>query len=66
MWIEWLDQKLEEGSWVLYIAFGSQAELSAEQLQEVAKGLENSNVNFLWVVKKKSGATASDGLTKRV
>ncbi|CAL9014585.1 unnamed protein product [Prunus brigantina] len=64
MWIEWLDQKLEEGSWVLYIAFGSQAELSAEQLQEVAKGLENSNVNFLWVVKKKSGTTASDGLTK--
>ncbi|KAL6288011.1 hypothetical protein ACE6H2_012401 [Prunus campanulata] len=60
IWIEWLDEKLEEGSWVLYVAFGTQAELSAEQLQEIAKGLENSNINFLWVIRSKgSEETAS-------
>ncbi|TQD81747.1 hypothetical protein C1H46_032681 [Malus baccata] len=52
-WVDWLDKKLEEGSKVLYVAFGSQAELSAEQIQEIALGLENSMVNFLWVIRSK-------------
>ncbi|KAH7532539.1 hypothetical protein FEM48_Zijuj04G0030900 [Ziziphus jujuba var. spinosa] len=41
-WVWWLDQKLEQGSSVLYVAFGSQAEISPEQLKEIAKGLEES------------------------
>ncbi|KAM2858550.1 hypothetical protein COP2_024072 [Malus domestica] len=57
IWIEWLDKKLEEGRRVLYVAFGSQAELSAEQLQEIALGLENSMVHFMWVIRSKSYAS---------
>ncbi|ONI19517.1 hypothetical protein PRUPE_3G282700 [Prunus persica] len=70
IWIEWLDEKLEKGSWVLYVAFGTQAELSAEQLQEISKGLENSNINFLWVIRSKgSEETAAwdiNGFEERV
>ncbi|CAA2966216.1 UDP-glycosyltransferase 90A1-like [Olea europaea subsp. europaea] len=51
-WIQWLDQKLAQGNPVLYVAFGSQAEISSTQLTEIARGLEESNVSFLWVVRK--------------
>ncbi|XP_023728735.1 UDP-glycosyltransferase 90A1 [Lactuca sativa] len=51
-WIQWLDQKLAKGCSVLYVAFGSQAEISSKQLEEISKGLEESLVNFLWVVRK--------------
>lgn len=51
-WVRWLDQKLEEKCSVLYVAFGSQAEISQEQLEEIATGLEESKVNFLWVIRK--------------
>ncbi|KAD4585656.1 hypothetical protein E3N88_23257 [Mikania micrantha] len=52
-WIQWLDMKLEMNEPVLYVSFGSQAEASAEQLREVAIGLERSNISFMWVVKPK-------------
>ncbi|KAF4376550.1 hypothetical protein F8388_025421 [Cannabis sativa] len=45
----WLDK---ESSSVLYVAFGSQATVSSEQLREIAKGLEDSNVNFFWALRK--------------
>ncbi|CAN1320455.1 UDP-glycosyltransferase 90A1 [Linum perenne] len=51
-WMRWLDEKLEEGKSVLYVAFGSQAEISKEQLEEIANGLEDSETNFLWVIRK--------------
>ncbi|KAJ4850899.1 hypothetical protein Tsubulata_035644 [Turnera subulata] len=51
--IQWLDQKLEQGSPVLYVAFGSQAEITPEQLHEITIGLEKSEVNFLWVTRAK-------------
>uniref|UniRef100_A0A1J3HEU1 Glycosyltransferase n=1 Tax=Noccaea caerulescens TaxID=107243 RepID=A0A1J3HEU1_NOCCA len=51
VWMKWLDEKRDRGSCVLYVAFGSQAEISREQLEEIALGLEESKVNFLWVVK---------------
>ncbi|WCJ20946.1 UDP-Glycosyltransferase superfamily protein [Euphorbia peplus] len=41
-WIKWLDEKLIEGRPVLYVAFGSQAEISDDQLKEIATGLEES------------------------
>ncbi|CAI9777336.1 unnamed protein product [Fraxinus pennsylvanica] len=41
-WIKWLDQKLAQKKPVLYIAFGSQAEISSTQLREIAHGLEES------------------------
>ncbi|KAL5582536.1 hypothetical protein UlMin_014978 [Ulmus minor] len=63
--VQWLDQKLEEEKSVLYIAFGSQAEISSEQLGEIAKGLEESEVNFLWVLRNKE-AELPDGFEERV
>ncbi|XP_010475901.1 PREDICTED: UDP-glycosyltransferase 90A2-like [Camelina sativa] len=50
-WMKWLDKKRDKGCNVLYVAFGTQAEISREQLEEIALGLEESQVNFLWVFK---------------
>ncbi|KAJ0260957.1 Glycosyltransferase [Hirschfeldia incana] len=50
-WIYWLDRKREEKCPVLYVAFGTQTEISKEQLKEIALGLEDSKVNFLWVTR---------------
>jgi len=38
---------------VLYVAFGSQAELSRAQLEEIAAGLDRSDLDFIWVVRSK-------------
>ncbi|KAJ4729185.1 Glycosyltransferase [Melia azedarach] len=64
-WIQWLDKKLDQGSSVLYVAFGSQAEISSEQLKEIADGLEESKVNFLWVTRNKE-SELGDGFEERV
>ncbi|WOH05123.1 hypothetical protein DCAR_0624536 [Daucus carota subsp. sativus] len=53
VYLKWLDDKLEDGRRsVLYVAFGSQAEISKDQLHEIKTGLEKSGVNFLWAVGK--------------
>ncbi|KAH9790601.1 hypothetical protein WN944_009795 [Citrus x changshan-huyou] len=64
-WIKWLDRKLDEGSSVMYVAFGSQAEISAQQLKEIAIGLEQSKVNFLWVIRT-AQSELGDGFEERV
>lgn len=46
---EWLDSK--PNSSVVYISFGSIVFLKKEQMIEMAYGILNSGVNFLWVVK---------------
>ncbi|KAI3454518.1 hypothetical protein Pfo_011181 [Paulownia fortunei] len=53
-YIQFLDEKLAKGEPVLYVAFGTQAEVSAEQFQEIAKGLEQSQVSFLWASQPKA------------
>ncbi|KAK6928332.1 UDP-glucuronosyl/UDP-glucosyltransferase [Dillenia turbinata] len=65
-WLQWLDQKLSEGRSVLYVAFGTQAEIPAEQFREIAVGLEKSNLNFLWVVRTKPGMELEEGFEERV
>lgn len=52
-WMKWLDQKLAAGEPVLYISFGTQAEVSPEQLHEIAKGVERAKVNFLWLIRSR-------------
>ncbi|XP_057983194.1 UDP-glycosyltransferase 90A1-like [Malania oleifera] len=52
-YMRWLNSELAERKPVLYVAFGSQAEISQEQFKEIATGLEESRVSFLWVVRKK-------------
>ncbi|XP_021755615.1 scopoletin glucosyltransferase-like [Chenopodium quinoa] len=48
--LEWLDAKKPRS--VVYISFGSLAEVSTLQLQEIAMGLEASNQDFIWVVRR--------------
>lgn len=50
---DWLDSRLAMNRPVLYVAFGSQAELSWTQLEEIALGLDQSGLDFLWVVRSK-------------
>ncbi|KAK1383773.1 Glycosyltransferase [Heracleum sosnowskyi] len=61
-WMNWLDTKKESS--VLYVAFGSQAEFSKEQTEEIKSGLESSHVNFLWVVRKSENL--DEGFEERV
>ncbi|KAJ3684830.1 hypothetical protein LUZ61_013994 [Rhynchospora tenuis] len=48
--IDWLDRQPVES--VLYIAFGSEATLSIDLIQELALGIELSKVRFLWAFRK--------------
>ncbi|XP_020208497.1 UDP-glycosyltransferase 90A1 [Cajanus cajan] len=64
-WVTWLDQKLEEKCSVLYVAFGSQAEVSREQVGEMGRGLEESKVSFLWVMRKEEWGVGG-GFEERV
>ncbi|PRQ46040.1 putative UDP-glucuronosyl/UDP-glucosyltransferase [Rosa chinensis] len=48
--MKWLDSK-EAGS-VVYVSFGSLANLKKEKMEELAWGLNNSNYHFLWVIKE--------------
>ncbi|KAF5479564.1 hypothetical protein F2P56_000374 [Juglans regia] len=65
-WVQWLDEKLDQGKPVLYVAFGSQVEISPAQLKEIEIGLEESKVNFLWVIRKIKSEIFSDGFEERV
>lgn len=49
--LEWLGQKKPNS--VLYVSFGSLAQFSNDQLQEIAAGLETSGHDFIWALKKK-------------
>ncbi|XP_038889206.1 UDP-glycosyltransferase 90A1-like [Benincasa hispida] len=60
---EWLEGKLKQGKGVLYVAFGSEAEISSEQIKEIEIGLEESGVNFLWT---KKGQDKDKGFEERV
>ncbi|XP_058112308.1 UDP-glycosyltransferase 90A1-like [Magnolia sinica] len=64
-WLQWLNKKLAMQRPVLYVAFGTQAEVLNEQLQEIAIGLDRSEVDFLWVVRSKE-AELGDGFEERV
>jgi coniferyl-alcohol glucosyltransferase len=46
--LDWLDEQPVES--VLYIAFGSLGVLSAQQITELASGLELSQQRFIWVI----------------
>ncbi|KAL2489888.1 UDP-glycosyltransferase 74E2 [Forsythia ovata] len=46
---EWLHERQTRS--VIYVSFGSLAQLQVEQMEELAKGLRMSNKCFLWVVR---------------
>ncbi|KAL3511257.1 hypothetical protein ACH5RR_030658 [Cinchona calisaya] len=51
--MEWLNKK-EKGS-AIFVSFGSEYFLKNEDMEEIAHGLELSNVNFIWVVRFPKG-----------
>ncbi|XP_073136033.1 mogroside IIIx synthase-like [Henckelia pumila] len=53
--MEWLSSKPELST--VFISFGSENYLSKDQMEEIAKGLELCNVNFIWVVRSPLGKT---------
>ncbi|XP_075504272.1 mogroside IIIx synthase-like [Primulina tabacum] len=53
--VDWLSRKPKLST--LFISFGSENYLSKDQMEEIAKGLEFSNVNFIWVVRCPAGET---------
>nr|BAD29722.1 UDP-glucose glucosyltransferase [Catharanthus roseus] len=48
--LNWLDSKQPNS--VIYLCFGSMANLNSAQLHEIATALESSGQNFIWVVRK--------------
>ncbi|KAL6846346.1 hypothetical protein ACP4OV_023794 [Aristida adscensionis] len=50
-WMEWLDDKAASGRAVLYVALGTLAAIPESQLKEVADGLEQAEVDFIWAVR---------------
>ncbi|KAI3847847.1 hypothetical protein MKW92_009935 [Papaver armeniacum] len=48
--LSWLDTK--ETNSVLYVCFGSVSRISNDQLIEIAMGLEDSEISFVWVIRK--------------
>uniref|UniRef100_A0A0D9WX41 Glycosyltransferase n=1 Tax=Leersia perrieri TaxID=77586 RepID=A0A0D9WX41_9ORYZ len=47
--LEWLDKQETES--VLYVSFGSLASMDREELLEIAWGLVDSQMSFLWVIR---------------
>ncbi|KAL4588625.1 hypothetical protein LXL04_001517 [Taraxacum kok-saghyz] len=58
--LEWLDSK--PPSSVVYISFGSVVSLSQEQVTEMAYGVLNSGVSFLWVMRTGATSTGESGV----
>ncbi|XP_010679006.2 UDP-glycosyltransferase 74G1 [Beta vulgaris subsp. vulgaris] len=58
----WLDTKTKES--VIYVSFGSMADLSEQQFEELAWGLKNSHKSFLWVVRESEQAKLPKGFVE--
>ncbi|CAO2838728.1 unnamed protein product [Amaranthus hypochondriacus] len=56
--LSWLDSQPSQS--VVYLGFGSRGMFSKEQLWEIAIGLDNSGVRFLWVVRSPPPPTSKD------
>ncbi|KAK4477905.1 hypothetical protein RD792_017170 [Penstemon davidsonii] len=55
--LKWLSMKNKYST--LYISFGSEYFLSKEEIEEIAKGLELCDVNFIWVIRFPIGETVN-------
>ncbi|KDP33462.1 hypothetical protein JCGZ_07033 [Jatropha curcas] len=57
--MQWLTEQITPNS-VIYVSFGTQADLSDAQLDEVAFGLEESGFPFVWAVRSKTWCLPKD------
>ncbi|KDP29778.1 hypothetical protein JCGZ_18713 [Jatropha curcas] len=55
---EWLDK--QKKGYVVYVAFGSEAKPSQVEINEIALGLELSELPFFWVLRKRRGLTDTE------
>ncbi|GLT46084.1 hypothetical protein SLA2020_198690 [Shorea laevis] len=62
--MNWLNGKPKNS--VVYVSFGSVAELKEEQMEELAWGLKGSNCFFLWVVRASEEAKLPKTFTEEV
>lgn len=60
---KWLDDQ-PKGS-VVFVSFGSLASLNEEQMEEVAWGLKESNINYVWVVRESEEAKLPKDFEKK-
>ncbi|KAL8467537.1 hypothetical protein ACS0TY_030966 [Phlomoides rotata] len=61
--LEWLDK--QEPKSVIYVSFGTTVSLSDEQIKELALGLEQSKVKFMWVLRDADKCDIFDGQVRR-
>ncbi|CAN6286474.1 unnamed protein product [Urochloa humidicola] len=57
--LQWLDGQPPKS--VIYVALGSEAPLTANNLRELALGLELAGVRFLWAFRKPAGVSTAPG-----
>ncbi|XP_051149600.1 zeatin O-glucosyltransferase-like [Andrographis paniculata] len=61
--LQWLDK--HEPDSVLYISFGTTTTMCDEEIAELAKGLEQSKVKFLWVLREADKGNIFSGEPRR-
>ena len=59
---EWLNR--QQPASVIYVAFGSLAELDDRQMEELALGLKLTNMHFLWVVRAPGQSMIPEGFVE--
>uniref|UniRef100_A0ACD5XR56 Uncharacterized protein n=1 Tax=Avena sativa TaxID=4498 RepID=A0ACD5XR56_AVESA len=62
--MHWLNEQPARS--VIYVALGSEAPLSPDDVRELALGLELAGVRFLWALRERSAALLPDGFEERV
>ncbi|XAR64550.1 hypothetical protein NMG60_11008278 [Bertholletia excelsa] len=62
--LQWLENKPPNS--VVYMSFGSMADLAVEQMQELAFGLIGSKYKFMWVVRDSDLAKLSNDLVEEM